>query len=703
MPTTGVGVEVLTTSHDWLDNPKFPWMKLKYTRLNPIQGAVLPYATEDCNLVVAAATSAGKTVVAELCMAPVVRPKVGKDRANRKDGSIGKAIYLAPLKALAQEKMDDWTDPLHPFSKLNLVIATGDTMFGSQRQRILKQCHEADILCMTSEMLDSMTRRMQSEQNNWLNEVRAVVVDESHLLAMEERGDKLESALMRFTAQNGKARLILLSATMPNVGQIGEWVNKLNGKRTVVIQSDWRPVKLDVHYDPYPAQGGWKFYHDNRRNMMDAVMELVGKYQKHRVLVFVHSKNDGYELQRDLQAIGTGAEFHNADVDKEGRRRIESAFRDKGSDLRVIIATSTLAYGLNLPARVVIIAGTKRGISPVHPYDIRQEIGRSGRYGIDDKGDAHVLVAQNEYQNERARLEALPPISSQLEIRDTLMFHVVAEIAEGYHTNVADLYDGWYLRSLAATRGRQLSHDAFFGVMADLLDNGLIRAKADKDNPNTAEVEATGLGKVASWLYYHPLDVAGWYKNFRQLVERGKTSDLAISWALAHVHTQCRVPYIPKALQDVAEQYKREINDAYRLPCGNEAVAGYGYLLALRHGDSEIPKGWGMEVRQVRYEAERLMQAIALIDTHHGRWHLGEKWKLLGLRMQYGVEEGLVELVANLEGVGAVRAQRLKKAGYGTIKEIAAAGAFKLGKVLGKALGASVWAQAEQSQGRNKA
>jgi replicative superfamily II helicase len=94
-------------SKDTLD---FPYAKWDFSKFNPVQTSLLDYFDKDVNGIVAASTSAGKTVCAEIFISYEVRKK------NKK------SIILFPIKALAQEKYDDWTSPSHHFSDLKIKI-----------------------------------------------------------------------------------------------------------------------------------------------------------------------------------------------------------------------------------------------------------------------------------------------------------------------------------------------------------------------------------------------------------------------------------------------------------------------------------------------------------------------------------------------------------------------------------------------------
>ena len=123
---------------------------------------------------------------------------------------------------------------------------------------------------MTSEMLSHRSRNYKSEQNDFLLKTGTIIIDESHLLTVPGRGDHLEVGLMKFTEINPNARLILLSATMPNVEEISEWVSYSLTKSvaTFMLRSNFRPVPLSIHYESY----------DDSSNKYDVVeLEKVNK------------------------------------------------------------------------------------------------------------------------------------------------------------------------------------------------------------------------------------------------------------------------------------------------------------------------------------------------------------------------------------------------------------------------------------------
>lgn len=657
----------------------FPHHRIKHANLNAVQAAVLPYFDKDVNVVVAASTSAGKTTIAEMYMADALARKA-------------KAIFLSPLRAVSQEKYDEWRAPEHPWGRRAVEIVTGDYTLTESRKKALRA---SDVIVMTSEMLDSKTRRIASEGNDWLLRVLCMVVDEAHLLTMEERGDALEAGLMRFSKQNPQARLVLLSATMPNVDELARWLTHLNGKPSVILRSEWRPTKLTVHWPTYPDRGQ---YHQKEEAKRVRALQILRTHSRDKFIVFVHAKKAGYALLDDLKRAGISAEFHNADLNRDGRINLERRFRT--GDLRVVIATSTLAYGINMPARRVIVLGIHRGMEEVDPIDVKQEVGRAGRMGIDPEGDAYVLIPESQEENVRERFSRVGEIRSKLNDLDTLAFHLTAEVAEGDVSTEVGTVE-WHSRSLAAFQGapiaegkalapvgdperaKQLAFGQAEEVTAINVLEKLTRAGILKRD-ETRRYEATMLGRVASWLYFSPFDVADWCSNFRKLLERDRLrDDECLAWALGCVRTAYRDSYLPREHEDDLAEVGHRLR-----ACGVEHVrltptvlAAHGALKGFTYrGITALQRGFVQD-------SDRVVQAIEMIDKYVIKG-LGDSYtKLLGARIRYGCGWREADL-CRIPGVGARRASALVEAGVTSVAQVLQRPSAVY-EALGKVVGAS--------------
>jgi len=166
------------------------------------------------NLLICTPTSSGKTLVAELAAMNSILTKRGK------------AIYIAPLKSLANEKFKEFKRLYG--DKIKIGLSMGDV------DSIDPKLHEYDFIITTSEKLDSLIRH----RVDWLKSVSVIIVDEIHLLNDHKRGPTLEVLITILKEVLKNVQIIALSATIGNPEQLAEWLD------AKLIIDDWRPVKL---------------------------------------------------------------------------------------------------------------------------------------------------------------------------------------------------------------------------------------------------------------------------------------------------------------------------------------------------------------------------------------------------------------------------------------------------------------------------
>jgi replicative superfamily II helicase len=603
------------------------------SEFNPVQSAVLDIVSQDVNLVLASQTNTGKTKIAEMAIAACLKRKAGP------------AIYASPLKALSQEKLDAWKRPEHPFSRQRISIVTGDYRLTDARKKELEQ---ADIIVMTSEMLDSRCRNIESEKSEFLRRAGVLVIDEMHLLGMGGRGDKLEAGMIRFSKINPQARLVALSATMPNMEELAGWAQALNGKETVLVSSQWRAVPLTINFRSYPKMPR---YADTQRALYNAVLGTMEEFPKDKTLVFVHSKTAGRALHELLDSTGVRAHFHSADLELEERLDVERDFRDQKGGIRVTIATSTLAWGVNLPARRVIVAGVHRGLDIVSELDILQMAGRAGRMGLDDQGDAYILVPNTEADVHQDRILRPGPILSGLRDPSALKFHIIAEFASRECRTKEDIIK-WYQRSLAQYQGYEMGPDDINEVVQSLVDDHALRF-------NGKEYEVTGLGRCASMFYLNPSDLWDYAQNWQKVFAKQDIADSEIVWALSHLRSYGQM-IVSKAVEEMLGAYPQIGPTAESWLHGGQRIVAACYVDALQGLKPHV--FLYATYRQVIGDYERITQALAYLDSMFGHWNRPDVWKALAIRLKYGVPANLVPL-CGLKGVGAAKAIALFEGG----------------------------------------
>lgn len=167
------------------------------------------------NLLVCTPTASGKTFVAELAMINQI--------ANRDV----KAIYVAPLKALASEKFKQMSSRYHGLAKI--AISTGDLDSNSV------SLSKYNLIICTQEKLDSLLRH----NSPWINDVKVAVFDEIHMINDESRGPTLEIMITLLRQKIKNIQIIGLSATIGNPKELASWLD------AELVEDDWRPVKLE--------------------------------------------------------------------------------------------------------------------------------------------------------------------------------------------------------------------------------------------------------------------------------------------------------------------------------------------------------------------------------------------------------------------------------------------------------------------------
>lgn len=645
----------------------YPTLKYKawnypFKNFNPVQSQMMPYRKQDCNLVIGANTSAGKTICAELIMDHVLRRKT-KNRV----------VYLSPLKALTQEKYEDWQKR---FPDEEITILTGDYTLS---EKMKKKLGKSNIIVMTSEMCDSRTRKFRSEKNYWLNEVGLIIVDESHILTTS-RGHAVECGLMRFSKINQGARIVMLSATMPNVNQLGEWLTVLNKKKTEVIYSTWRPVELKkafVEYKLSRYSNGREDYWATQETKRRIAVEIAMHKPKEKFLIFTHDKGTGRNIIKRLEEKGVKSFFHSADLDLKDRLEVEAKFQDRENGIRVLVSTSTLAWGRNLPARNVIIVGCHRGLSEVDELDIIQMAGRAGRYGIDDEGFVYLIIPEGTTARWQETFENPRPVLSVLNQKSILAFHILSEIATKSITSISKAAK-WYERSLAGLQNvSPFGKEEIENLFEDLKEMEMIGFHGI--NPFI-----TNLGKVSALLYYSPYDIFSWYKNFNLYAEKrneGEKFDgeLLLSWAL------CDLPsndwgYIPKGIAEECDNMGYALRSMGVRPSNaiKDALACFNAIT----GNKNSNKGTLAPVyRNLVFDVDRMVQALRMIDQRYAKWGFDDIWNSIGARIKYSIGTELIDLT-KLRGVGGVKAKKLFELGLTSLEDIAkSSNSSKVGRI----------------------
>ncbi|WP_414641610.1 DEAD/DEAH box helicase [Actinocrinis sp.] len=464
-----------------------PWFGyFPYPSLNPAQRQAIPEILgNDENVIVLAPTGAGKTVVG---MAAALRAILEQGR---------KAAWLVPQRSLTDELDRD----LDLWRRRGLRI---ERLSGEHRLD-LARLKAADLWVATTEKFESICR--STSLREVLDEVGALIVDEVHLLGDTVRGPVLEGLLARMRDPQIPTRLIGLSATVTNSAQIASWLHA----RLVTVT--WRPGRLTWQLPMIAAHQDWNVTEASRARLAAALTSDVTA-DGGSVLVFCGNKRS-VRLTALVIAASRGADVrdvHPDDVDQvyltcrhvgvglhykdwEHRSEAEEAFRARQMD--VLVATTTVAAGVNLPARAVIVRDTQVGFGELDTATVLQMFGRSGRAGTgEEDGWAFLIVDEHEHAIWRRRLIDGHTVDSQ--IQANLPEQLLSEAVQGRVTSESAA-DRWWLQTLAHHQGSR-HPDPLRRALRFLLEAEMVQQAEDAAGRFTA----TELGRLTSRLMVAP-------------------------------------------------------------------------------------------------------------------------------------------------------------------------------------------------------
>lgn len=580
---SGAGSERLVLIADALaEHPELLQAMRGVTTLNRLQSSVYPAAFQsDENLLVCAPTGAGKTNVALLT---IFREIVGiKQRFKRSF----KVVYVAPMKALAAEVTEKFGKRLGPLG-LRVREFTGDMSLS----RV--EALETHVLVTTPEKWDVVTRKTGSELGDAVtlfivDEIHLLHDDRGAVL------ESIVARTLRLseTAQR-QVRLVGLSATLPNYADVGAFMRVNPKKGLFHFDGSHRPVPLSQTFIGI-SEGGRSNSYEARRRREAKVHEMAWKKVKdslqrgHQAMIFVHSRKgtamaaremlsraaedlvediflggesskggavrqpgkssgkDGTETSsavlptwaakeiakskssdiRDLCARGVG--IHNAGLPRPDRKLVEKLFAE--GVIRLLCCTATLAWGVNLPARTVIIMGTevynaeKGGFVQLGMLDVMQIFGRAGRPQFDTEGEGTIITMHEHLGTYLSLLTSSIPIESKLGASASrLADHLNAEIVSG---TVSSIGEGVRWLSYTYLSVRMPQNPLVYGIdwseveadsglhsrratLIEQASKALDDARMCRYDPRTGALAPTDLGRVSSHFYVSHETVVLW-------------------------------------------------------------------------------------------------------------------------------------------------------------------------------------------------
>ncbi len=634
---------------------------------------------EGKNIVVVAPTASGKTLIGEIALV---------NAALR--GLMG--VYVTPLKALAHEKYLEFQ--FWEQYGFRVGISTGD--YDEPGEELGKY----DIVVATYERLDSILRHRPS----WLSRVGVFVIDELHNIGDPERGPIVELIVTR-ALYLGK-QVVGLSATVGNPEKLAKWLS------AELVFSEWRPVKLvEGYFDRHrreivfsdgrveevegdvvthsvlkAMEGDYQIliFKQARRaaeNLAQRIASIVDRYlepQEKKMLEelvqeYKSSAVSRIEFDNLSQLILRGVAYHHAGLSLAARRIVEKGFRSKL--IKVVVATPTLAAGINLPARRVLIY-TRRfenGVwKSISIAEYKQMAGRAGRPQYDPYGEA-IIVDAPPKEAEHYIKGKPEDVRSYLWSKRALRIHILAAIASGYARRYNELIE-FFSKSFGAQDYRIIFAQSYIVKTIRELESFNMIERSD------GEFIATKLGEVVSKLYLDPLTAK---IIIDTLKDRNRVQDLfylhliAMSPDFSRVRITRYSDLYEEAMTLASSDSIPSIPDGIEEISSDDWLRGYKIARILYEWINEVDedsiiKNYGIgigDLLNIVDTATWLIHAASKVCRAMGMDVHARTLEILSIRVENGVKEDAVELV-QIKGIGRVRARTLLNAGIKTIEDL---------------------------------
>jgi len=691
-----------------------------FKELNPVQKEALEKGLlKGKNLVIFAPTASGKTFCAEL--AAIKRILENKE----------KVVYMVPLVALANEKYEEFK---RKYSQLGIKVAISIGEMDSADPWLKNY----DLIVVSNEKMDSLIRHGA----DWIDEIGLIVVDEIHLLNQSDRGPTLEITLTLLRKLLPNVQLLALSATIKNAEELAEWLDA----ETVI--SEWRPVRLykGVCYPfkvKFLEKEGYEL--DPNLPLEESIVKDTLNLRK-QALIFVSTRKRAESLAEKLgkivrqhlskielkelervaneaenvlevptqqckriaKCIKLGCAFHHAGLLYKQKSLIEENFRN--GLIKIIVATPSLAYGVNLPSFRVIMRDLKRyhaGIGAVFVpvLDVQQMLGRAGRPQYDTYGEGIILAKSEEEAEEIIDYYfygELERITSKLAVEPVLRMHTLALISTGFCKSEKSLLD-FFSKTFYAFQYGEISavKDKILDILEDLKKWKFIEKKKDK-------LIATRIGRRVSELYIDPLTA----HHFIECLARARKREIQpFSFLQVICNTiemepllNIRTGEFSELTEEIAkreDQFLEEIPREWDLEY-DRFLRSVKTALMFEAWINEATEDFILNKFKVapgEFYGRREIADWLIYSLHELALLLGYKELLkhirkLRVRLEYGVKEELIPLV-RLRNIGRRRARILWQANLRTLKDLREIPYESLSRIIGPTIAKSIKEQLE--------
>lgn len=484
--------------------------KLPIIELFPSQKAALDKVLSNSGAVVCLPTSSGKTRIAEIC---ILQTLIKESNA--------KILYIAPFRSLAYE-IEESLSEVFQHLKINVTHLYGGSIYTKFDEELIK---EAQLMIATPEKAKAILRG----NKDVFESIKLVILDEGHLIGLDDRyiANEMFTEELRRSMQSNGGRFVLLSAVLPNPGDIAEWIAE---DKTRFVTNTWRSssqrlglmiyegTSVNIEWDSDP-QGFNRHFVDNAFSKYDATAKTAKKLSKlGSVMIFIAQArcvisqgraissienelvdwDNCHEWQHFSMACKESSFTELFELAKKGiichsnllpsnvRLAMESLLRL--GKAKYIIATTTLAQGVNIGVSVVIFHSVDRSYNkPIPSRDFWNIAGRAGRAFVDSEGIILYLldktVSQWSFNNQVEQAKKYLNASKMEDVHSGvgLLFQKIFTIAMNVGINFDELLE------MLANNNVDGLVDSVDKSRLNSMDDSLLSLIGDIDDENVEE------------------------------------------------------------------------------------------------------------------------------------------------------------------------------------------------------------------------
>uniref|UniRef100_A0A803P6U2 RNA helicase n=1 Tax=Cannabis sativa TaxID=3483 RepID=A0A803P6U2_CANSA len=644
-----------------LRNSLYEGLYVDFKHFNPVQTQVFTvlYNSDD-NVLVAAPTGSGKTICAEFA---ILR--------NHQKGHM-RAVYIAPIEALAKERYRDWKNKFEERLELSVVQLTGETATD------LKLIEKGNIIISTPEKWDALSRRWK--QRKYVQQVSLFIIDELHLIG-GQGGPVLEVIVsrMRYIASQveNQIRIVALSTSLANAKDLGEWIGA-SSHGLFNFPPGVRPVPLEIHIQGVDITN----FEARMQAMTKPTYTAIVQHAKNEkpAIVYVPTRKhvrltamdlmtysnadgggkppfllgslddlqpliDGLQDEMLKVTVSQGVGYLHEGLSNLDQEVVSQLFQ--AGRIQVCVMSSSMCWGMPLSAHLVVVMGTQYydGRENVHTdypvTDLLQMMGHASRPLLDNSGKCVILCHAPRKEYYKKFLYESFPVESHLHhyLHDNLNAEVVAGIIENKQDAVDYLTWTFMYRRLAQNPNyynlQGVSHRHLSDHLSELVENTLNDLEASKCVviEDDMDLSPSNLGLIASYYYVSYATIERFSSSLT-----AKTKMKGLLEILSSASEYAQLPIRPGEDNHVRRLINHQRFSFENPKCADPHVKANA-LLQAHFSRQPLGGNLALDQREVLLSSSRLLQAMVDVISSNGWLSLA----LLAMEVSQMVTQGMWE------------------------------------------------------------